>query len=442
MLDLLRKRGVTPIEALGTDFDPRIHQAVSQETSDDAPRRRGDGGDAARLHAGRPAAARGHGQGRQSREQARLLRGPRGRARPRRTRKSRARTASWRSSTTRIAIPATRSGGTLQGGGRSLRGARRHRQAPHVRPLRPRRPGRRRHGRLRSQRLHRVRGHPRRPRRHLRSRRHLRRQAAAAAGPQRGADLRYDLEISFEESAKGAEIALQIPRQEQCETCRGSGAAAGSKPTTCPQCQGRGQLRYQQGFFTVARTCGQCRGTGTIIAKPCLTCKGAGPRPEGAQAHRAHSAPASPPDSGCASRGEGEAGPAGGPAGDLYVVIHVQEHPFFQREGNDLYCEVLVYYPTLALGGEIRCRRSTATSRSRPRGHAERADLPLARQRHARRVGPRAWRPAGDGQGGHAEEADESERRSCSRSWPRRCRPRQSSRRRPGTRTTRASSIA
>jgi molecular chaperone DnaJ len=92
-------------------------------------------------------------------------------------------------------------------------------------------------------------------------------------GPQRGADLRYDLEISFEESASGAETAIQIPRQEPCETCKGSGAAPGTKPTTCPQCQGRGQLRYQQGFFTVARTCGQCRGSGSIISKPCTECR-------------------------------------------------------------------------------------------------------------------------------------------------------------------------
>ena len=95
-------------------------------------------------------------------------------------------------------------------------------------------------------------------------------------GPQRGADLRYDLEISFQEAAKGTEASIQIPRQTACETCGGSGAAAGSQPVTCPQCQGRGQLRYQQGFFTVARTCSQCRGSGSIIAKPCPTCRGAG----------------------------------------------------------------------------------------------------------------------------------------------------------------------
>src|SRR6202043_1855042 len=95
-------------------------------------------------------------------------------------------------------------------------------------------------------------------------------------GPQRGADLRYDLEITFEESARGAETSIQIPRQENCETCRGSGAAPGSSASTCPQCHGQGQVRFQQGFFTVARTCPQCRGAGKIITKPCQTCRGAG----------------------------------------------------------------------------------------------------------------------------------------------------------------------
>ena len=95
-------------------------------------------------------------------------------------------------------------------------------------------------------------------------------------GPQRGADLRYDLEITFEQSATGTETTIQIPRQETCEPCHGTGAAPGSAPSTCPQCRGAGQLRYQQGFFTVARTCGQCRGSGKIIAKPCTTCRGSG----------------------------------------------------------------------------------------------------------------------------------------------------------------------
>jgi molecular chaperone DnaJ len=171
-------------------------------------------------------------------------------------------------------------------------------------------------------------------------------------GPQRGADLRYDLEISFDESAKGTETSIQIPRQETCETCHGTGAAPGSKPSTCAQCQGRGQLRYQQGFFTVARTCGHCRGTGQVITKVCAECSGAGRIPK----HKKITVKI-PPGIAAGQRlrisGEGEAGPQGGPHGDLYVVVHVQEHPFFQREANDLYCEIPLNYPTLALGGEI-----------------------------------------------------------------------------------------
>jgi len=172
------------------------------------------------------------------------------------------------------------------------------------------------------------------------------------SGPQRGADLRYDLEITFEESAKGAETHIQIPRQEPCATCKGTGAAPGTKPTTCPQCQGRGQLRYQQGFFTVARTCSQCRGSGSIISKPCTECRGAGRLPQERKL-----TVRIPKGIATGQRlrlsGEGEAGPAGGPAGDLYVVIHVQDHPFFQRDGNDLFCEIPLNYPTLAMGGEI-----------------------------------------------------------------------------------------
>jgi molecular chaperone DnaJ len=171
-------------------------------------------------------------------------------------------------------------------------------------------------------------------------------------GPQRGADLRYDLEITFDEAAKGAETTIQIPRQETCSTCKGSGAAAGTQPTTCPQCRGQGQLRYQQGFFTVARTCGQCRGTGTVITKPCATCHGAG------RVQKERKLTVRIP-AGVATgqrlrlSGEGESGPSGGPAGDLYVVLHVQDHPFFQRDGNDLYCEIPLAFPTLALGDEI-----------------------------------------------------------------------------------------
>jgi molecular chaperone DnaJ len=172
-------------------------------------------------------------------------------------------------------------------------------------------------------------------------------------GPQQGAHLRYDLEISFEEAARGSETSIQFPRAEACETCKGSGAAAGSGPTTCPSCQGRGQQRYQQGFFTVARTCTQCRGAGKVIAKPCATCHGQGRVPRDRKLTVRIPA-------GIATgqrlrlQGEGEHGALGGPPGDLFVVIQVQDHAFFRRDGNDLYCEIPVNFPTLALGGEIR----------------------------------------------------------------------------------------
>jgi molecular chaperone DnaJ len=177
--------------------------------------------------------------------------------------------------------------------------------------------------------------------------------ARRRGGPQRGADLRYDLEITFSQSAQGVETSIQIPRHEACETCHGSGSAAGSGPTTCPQCRGTGQLRYQQGFFTVARTCGQCRGSGKIITKPCATCHGAGTLEK--MRKLTVKIPA-----GIATgqrlrlSGEGEGGAHGGPPGDLYVVIQVEEHPFFHRDGNDLACEIPVNFTTLALGGEIR----------------------------------------------------------------------------------------
>jgi molecular chaperone DnaJ len=173
------------------------------------------------------------------------------------------------------------------------------------------------------------------------------------AGPQRGADLRYDLEIRFEQSAKGAETTIQIPRHETCETCKGNGAAPGTSPTACPQCRGTGQLRYQQGFFTVARTCGQCRGAGKVISKPCQTCRG-----EGTVEHMRKLTVKIPAGIATGQRlrltGEGEAGSLGGPPGDLYVVIFVREHEFFQRDGNDLLCTVPLAFTTLALGGEIK----------------------------------------------------------------------------------------
>ena len=172
-------------------------------------------------------------------------------------------------------------------------------------------------------------------------------------GPQRGSDLRYDLEITFDESAEGTETSIVVPREETCETCTGTGAAPGSSVETCAQCHGTGQLRYQQGFLTVARPCANCRGTGKTIAKPCTTCRGAG------RISRERKLTVKIP-AGIATgqqmrlTGEGEHGTAGGPPGDLYVVVHVQEHPFFQREDDDLYCELPINFPTLALGGTVK----------------------------------------------------------------------------------------
>jgi molecular chaperone DnaJ len=176
--------------------------------------------------------------------------------------------------------------------------------------------------------------------------------ARRRGGPQRGADLRYDLEISFEEAARGTEPSIQIPRQESCETCHGSGAAAGTSPTTCPQCRGQGQVRFQQGFFTVARTCPQCRGAGKIVTKPCQTCRGAG-RVTKERKITVKIPPGIATGQQLRLQGEGEGGAAGGPPGHLYVVVHVQEHEFFRRDGNNLFCEIPVHFTTLALGGEI-----------------------------------------------------------------------------------------
>jgi molecular chaperone DnaJ len=177
--------------------------------------------------------------------------------------------------------------------------------------------------------------------------------ARRRGGPQRGADLRYDLEITFEESAKGAETSIQIPRNETCETCSGSGSAKGSTASSCPQCKGHGQVRYQQGFFTVARTCPQCRGAGKIITKPCPDCRGAG------RVARDRKITVKIP-AGIATgqqlrlMGEGESGTAGGPPGHLYVVVHVHEHAFFRRDGMNLFCEIPVNFTTVTLGGEIQ----------------------------------------------------------------------------------------
>jgi molecular chaperone DnaJ len=171
-------------------------------------------------------------------------------------------------------------------------------------------------------------------------------------GPRRGSDLRYNLELTFEEAVFGTETAIQIPRAEQCGTCSGSGAAPGTSPTTCASCGGAGQVAFQQGFFSVARTCGRCRGTGRMVASPCKECQG-----HGAIAKERKLQIKIPPgvDTGSQLRisGEGEPGQAGGPPGDLYVVVRADDHDFFRREGTGLFCEVPISITQAALGASI-----------------------------------------------------------------------------------------
>ena len=169
----------------------------------------------------------------------------------------------------------------------------------------------------------------------------------------RGADLRYNLEISLEDAAHGSETRIRIPTMAECEVCAGSGAKKGTQPKTCPTCAGHGQVRMQQGFFSVQQACPKCHGTGRYIPDPCTTCHGTGRIKQ----HKTLSVkiPAGV-DEGDRIRlsGEGEAGVNGGPTGDLYVQIHLKPHAVFQREHDDLHCEMPVSFTTAALGGEIK----------------------------------------------------------------------------------------
>ncbi len=168
----------------------------------------------------------------------------------------------------------------------------------------------------------------------------------------RGEDLRYDLEISLEEAATGLETKVQIPRFEVCEVCKGSGLEPGTRREVCPTCQGRGQVRFSQGFLTVARPCPRCGGEGEVLRHPCKGCRG-----EGRQRRERLLKIRIPAgvDDGSQLRlpGEGAAGSQGGPPGDLYVVIRVRPHEFFVRRGNDLYCELPLTFPQLVLGADV-----------------------------------------------------------------------------------------
>ena len=169
---------------------------------------------------------------------------------------------------------------------------------------------------------------------------------------QRGPDLREDLTLQFDEAVFGTMSQVRVRRHEACEDCNGSGAAPGKAPVSCRTCGGRGQVRYQQGFFSIARTCPTCQGAGSVITDPCPKCKGQGRMLQERMVEV--KVPAGVED-GTRIRyaGQGEAGAHGGPAGDLYIVLHVKEHAFFDREGNDLHCVIPISFSQAALGAEI-----------------------------------------------------------------------------------------
>lgn len=175
-----------------------------------------------------------------------------------------------------------------------------------------------------------------------------------SAGPQvyRGADLRYNLEITLEQAAHGFDTTIRVPSWDKCDTCHGSGAKPGTSPTTCTTCAGHGQVRMQQGFFSIQQTCPKCHGNGKVITDPCAPCGGQG------RIKRNKTLEVKIPagiDTGMRIRssGNGEPGTNGGPSGDLYVEIHIKPHSVFKREGDDLHCEMPISFVKATLGGEI-----------------------------------------------------------------------------------------
>lgn len=172
------------------------------------------------------------------------------------------------------------------------------------------------------------------------------------ARPTKGADLRYNLNITLEEAAFGCEKTIKIPRWQTCDVCSGTGSEPGKQPAACSTCKGTGHIRFQQGFFSVSKTCGKCHGTGKIITNPCRACSSNGK--VRVQREISVKIPAGV-DTGSRLRlsGEGDFGSYGGPPGDLYVVMSVEEHNFFKRDGMDIYCEIPISFPKAVFGGEV-----------------------------------------------------------------------------------------
>jgi len=175
---------------------------------------------------------------------------------------------------------------------------------------------------------------------------------AASDGAHEGADLRYDIEITLEEAARGVEKEISFRKLAACDHCNGSGAEPGSKRVTCPSCRGAGQVTTSRGFFTVRQVCPTCHGTGTRVEKPCRECRGEGRMNKTAKLN-VRVPPGVDTGSKLRSAGNGEAGVNGGPGGDLYIVIHVKDHEIFERQGDDLFCEIPVKFTLAALGGTI-----------------------------------------------------------------------------------------
>ncbi len=171
-------------------------------------------------------------------------------------------------------------------------------------------------------------------------------------GPQRGSDLRYTLDVSLEDAVRGTTVDIRVPTLASCDECDGSGARKGSSPITCNTCGGMGQVRMQQGLFAVQQTCPTCRGRGKTISDPCRKCHGQG-RVEKTKTLSVKVPPGVDTGDRIRLSGEGEAGPDGGPAGDLFVQISVRQHPIFERDGKHLYCEVPITFVDAALGGEL-----------------------------------------------------------------------------------------
>ena len=216
------------------------------------------------------------------------------------------------------------------------------------------------------------------------------RRGRQSSGRERGADLRYNLEITLEEAFHGKTATIRMPTSVACDACAGSGARAGSRPATCKTCAGHGRVRAQQGFFAIERTCPSCHGRGQTIDNPCDKCAGSG------RVTRERTLSVNVPagvEDGTRIRltGEGEAGMRGGPAGDLYIFLSIKPHPIFQRDGADLYCRVPISMVQAALGGEftVRTLDGTELQGQRSRRRAVGAAIETARQGHAGPAYPR-----------------------------------------------------